>query len=464
MNNVRSAELVERTIAAAGPTAIVILEHTSTADVRWARSTLTTNGERNGVTLTVIAFAQRTDGVGTATLSITGPTVETATALAQAACAAAASAPRATDEAPLVTPEQAPVLQEWTDAAVVTSAHALAGLTAQLGVALAAGNADGIEHFGYAEHSVQTTWLASTTGLRLRWSQPSGRIEMTAKSHDRGRSAWQGAAHENLDLIDVSALDRALRQGLAWQAQRVDVRPGRHRAILTSGATADLACDIWWYATARDACEGRSVFSRPGGGTRIGEQLTARRISVGTNCADSDMPSIPFDVTTSSNAHASVFDNGLPVGASNWIEDGAVASLIAPRAIAAEHSLTTVASGSNLRVTDADGHGTLEDLVRRTEDALLVTCVWYNRVVDAQSLLITGLTRDGVYVVRGGEIIGAAGNFRFNESPVGMLSRVQDATAATRTQPREMADYVPRVCAPAVVIDGFNFSTASDAL
>lgn len=464
MSSLSPQELAERALAAAGPAAVVLVEHTSTADLRWARSTLTTNGERNGLTLTVIAFHERTDGVGTATLSVTGPDAAGAVAVAEAARSAAVAAPNATDAAPLIHPEQAPTGLDWSEPAALTSARALTGLTGRLGDALRAGNADGVEHFGYAEHSVSTTWLASTTGVRLRWAQPSGRIEMTAKSHQRTRSAWQGAANEDLDLIDVGALDAALRRGLAWQERRLDVAPGRHAAILTAGATADLACDIWWYAAARDAVEGRSVFSRPGGGTRIGDRLTERRITLGTDPDDAGMPAIPFEATSNSSAHTSVFDNGMRAGAATWVKDGAVESLIAPRAVAAEHGLAPVASGSNLIVTDADGSGTLEDLVSRTDEALLVTCVWYNRVVDPQSLLITGLTRDGVYVVRGGEIVGSAGNFRFNESPVGMLARVRDASESGRTQPREMADYVPRVAAPALLIDGFNFSTASDAL
>ena len=295
MSSLSPQELAERALAAAGPAAVVLVEHTSTADVRWARSTLTTNGERNGLTLTVIAFHERPDGVGTATLSVTGPDAVSAVAVAQAAQAAAAAAPNAADAAPLVRPVEAPSNLDWGGPIALTSAAALTGLTSRLGEALRAGSADAVEHFGYAEHSVTTTWLASATGVRLRWAQPAGRIEMTAKSHERTRSAWQGAASEDLDRIDVQALDAALRRGLAWQDRRIDIAPGRHTAILTAGATADLACDIWWYAAARDAVEGRSVFSRPGGGTRIGERLTDRRISIGTNSADPGMQAIPLD-------------------------------------------------------------------------------------------------------------------------------------------------------------------------
>jgi predicted Zn-dependent protease len=93
----------------------------------------------------------------------------------------------------------------------------------------------------------------------------------------------------------------------------------------------------------------------------------------------------------------------------------------------------------------------------------MLTCVWYNRTVDPQTMLLTGLTRDGVYVVRGGEVIGASSNFRFNDSPLSMLNRITASTAPGRTLPREMADYANNVAMPAVVVDGMNFTSLSDA-
>ena len=118
----------------------------------------------------------------------------------------------------------------------------------------------------------------------------------------------------------------------------------------------------------------------------------------------------------------------------------------------------------NLRLEHRDGLGGVDDLVARTEDGLLVTCLWYIREVDPQTLLLTGLTRDGVYVVREGEVVGAASNFRFNVSPVDLLAQVADAGESQPTLPREWADFFTRAVMPAARIEGFNFSTRSDAL
>ena len=111
----------------------------------------------------------------------------------------------------------------------------------------------------------------------------------------------------------------------------------------------------------------------------------------------------------------------------------------------------------------SDGHGELADVVARTAGGLLVTCLWYNRVVDPQTLLLTGLTRDGVYVIEGGEVVGATTNFRFNDSPVSLLGRVTDAGATGPTLAREMGDYFNRSAMPPLQVSGFNFSTVSQA-
>ncbi|HSO04186.1 MAG TPA: metallopeptidase TldD-related protein, partial [Candidatus Limnocylindrales bacterium] len=108
--------------------------------------------------------------------------------------------------------------------------------------------------------------------------------------------------------------------------------------------------------------------------------------------------------------------------------------------------------------------GSLDDLAARVGDGLLVTCLWYIREVDAQSLLLTGLTRDGVYVVRDGQVVGAAGNFRFNDSPLGMLDRISDAGTPVDCLPREWADWFTRTRVAPLAIEDFNLSTASEAI
>jgi predicted Zn-dependent protease len=107
--------------------------------------------------------------------------------------------------------------------------------------------------------------------------------------------------------------------------------------------------------------------------------------------------------------------------------------------------------------------GSVADLVSRTSSGLLLTCLWYIREVDPQTLLLTGLTRDGVYLVENGEVTGAVNNFRFNESPVALLSRITEVGATVPTLPREWGDFFTRAAMPPVRVEGFNMSSVSQA-
>jgi predicted Zn-dependent protease len=174
-------------------------------------------------------------------------------------------------------------------------------------------------------------------------------------------------------------------------------------------------------------------------------------------------PGAPFVVAPMSDDATSVFDNGLPIGSTDWVHGGRLAGLVTPRALAGRSGLPPQMAPDNLAL-DGVGTGSVDDLIARTEDGLLVTCTWYNRMVDPQTHLITGLTRDGVYLVRSGEVVGRAGNYRFNESPVSLLARISDAAAAVPALGREVADYFPRTVMPALAVADFNFSSASDAV
>jgi predicted Zn-dependent protease len=158
-----------------------------------------------------------------------------------------------------------------------------------------------------------------------------------------------------------------------------------------------------------------------------------------------------------------VLDNGTQLSSTDWIRDGMLANLFGPAAVNAEYGLRPAWPIGNLRLEVSGGAGSARDLASGIDDGVVLTCLWYIRVVDPQTMLLTGLTRDGVYVVKGGEVAGAATNFRFNDSPLSMLSRISSAGSPTRTLPREMADYANRAVAPPLVIEGMNFTSVSEA-
>lgn len=138
--------------------------------------------------------------------------------------------------------------------------------------------------------------------------------------------------------------------------------------------------------------------------------------------------------TPASSESLSVFDNGLTAQRANWVHNGVIESLVYPRATAAEFDATVAVPGENLLMTGGS-EASLADMIARTERGLLLTCLWYIREVDPATLLLTGLTRDGVYLVENGEVTAAVNNFRFNESPLDLLRRVSEAGRSEITLP-----------------------------
>jgi hypothetical protein len=199
---------------------------------------------------------------------------------------------------------------------------------------------------------------------------------------------------------------------------------------------------------------------QPGGGTRLGDQLTSCRWLSRTRplrqqCA-------PFVIATH-RPPVLGFDNGLPLGRTGWISDGRLAALTQTRATARAAGLPVTPPIGNLAMSVAGADAELDDMIRRTTRGLLLTCLWYIREVDPQTLLLTGLTRDGVYLVENGEVTGAVNNFRFNESPVAVLDRIAEAGGTLDTLPREWSDWWTRAQMPPLRVDGFNMSSVSQA-
>jgi predicted Zn-dependent protease len=455
-------EIVERALAASTSLGCVVIARSrSVANLRWARNTLTTNGETVADSVSVIALVAVEGGVAAGSVTASAPTLESVADLVRAAEAAAVQAGPAEDAADLAAGIGAS--PDWSAPPAVATSASFAQVAPALGEVFGSARDDGIEHFGYAEESAVTTYLGTSTGTRLRFTGTEGRLELTAKSHDRTRSAWAGRAGRTLAGLDPFGADVELRRGLGWQGRTVDVAPGRHDALLTPSAVADLVVDLYWSSVGRDAHEGRSVWSKAGGGTRVGELVADPRVHLFSDPALAGLEASPFVAAVGSSAAGSVFDNGLPTGHVDWLRDGVLTSLITTRHTAAESGLPFSPGVENLRLDVAGAEGALDDVIARTQDGLLVTCLWYNRVVDPQTLLLTGLTRDGVYVVRGGEVVGAATNFRFNDSPVGILDRIRDAGTTVPTLAREMGDYFNRAAMPPLLVSDFNFSTVSQA-
>ncbi|MDX6332693.1 MAG: hypothetical protein QOG05_33 [Streptosporangiaceae bacterium] len=466
----RPQDMVERALAAArSGDCIVIADESSSANLRWAGNTLTTNGVARSRQLTVIAISRRPAGTSVGVVSRAGVRDDQVEDVVRAAEQAAADGSPAEDAEPLLGPDddavrKIPGAARWDDPVASTEIGVFSGFAADLGGAFEAAQGSARKLYGYAEHSLNGTFLGTSTGLRLRHDQPSGKVELNAKSADLARSAWAGCATRDFTDVDVASLDAGLEQRLDWARRKIDVPPGRYETLLPPGAVADLLVYMYWSAGAKDALDGRSVFSKPGGGTRVGERLSGLPLALYSDPAIPGLACSPFVIAHASRRDASVFDNGLGLQRTDWIHDGELAALIQTRHTAELSGLPVTPGIDNLALNGPPGSAaSLDEMVARTERGLLLTTLWYIREVDPQTLLLTGLTRDGIYLVENGEVSGAVNNFRFNESPVGMLGRLAEVGATVPALPREWGDYFTRCAMPPVRVEGFNMSSVSQA-
>jgi predicted Zn-dependent protease len=455
-------EIAETALAAStADGCVVIVEEHSETNLRWAANALTTNGQMRTRSVTVISTFDRAAGTTAGVVTAAVATLDEVDELVRASEAAGRDATPADDAVPLIEPY--PHDDGWADDPAYTDVTVFERLAEELGREFEQWRRADRLLYGFAEHQLTAYFLATSTGLRRRFDQPDGRLELNGKAADYTRSAWSGVHSRDFADVDAPDLVGALGQRMDWAARSIELSPGRYETILPPTAVADLMIDLYWNAAARDADEGRSAFSKPDGGTRIGEQLSTLPISLYSDPAEPGLQCPGFEIATASSAgRQSVFDNGLPVTRASWITDGTLTELIRTRAWAQQTDAEVRPAVGNLIMSggaDAD----LDAMISETERGLLLTSLWYIREVDPQTMLLTGLTRDGVYLVENGQVRGAVHNFRFNESPIGLLGRATQIGRTERTLPREWSDYFRRTAMPSLRIPDFNMSTVSPA-
>ncbi|HXN61729.1 MAG TPA: metallopeptidase TldD-related protein [Acidimicrobiales bacterium] len=451
---------VEAAAAAGADGCIVLVEETSHADVRFALNTTTTNGVQRGRSVSVVVFAE--SAVGTASRSgVVGP--GGAAEMVAAALADARQSPPAEDAFPLVKPAQGPDRgRPFDEGPEETDATALEGVLSALSGAFGRARARDAVLAGFAEIDVATLYLGSSTGLRLSHSQPTSAVTLVGRTADGSGSAWVGVPSIDPSLEEM---EQEIWRRLDWAARQFALEAGRYEVILPPSGVGDMMAMAAFDAIGgQDTEDGRTVFSKEGGGTRVGETISALPFTLYSDPDEAGVTCTPFVATSASSSEVSVFDNGLPFGRTDWLRDGKLEHLRYHRAGAAKSGVPMAPYIDNLILRCEEGKGgTVDDMVARTERGLLLTCLWYIRPVDPATLLLTGLTRDGVYVIEDGKVVGAANNFRFNESPVDLLARATEVGTPVRALGREFGEYLNRMIMPPLRIPDYNMSTVSQA-
>jgi predicted Zn-dependent protease len=431
---------------------IVLVTDRSTASLRWAGNSMTTNGESVSRDTTVISIVRRGDAAFVGSVKSSEVDPASIGELVAASQQAANTAPEARDGAPALSGAGLPA--DWGAPVAATSCDVFGGVAK--GLAYRFKGTDRL--YGYARHELETTFLATSTGVRRRYTQPTGSVEVNAKRADA--SAWAGVSTADFVDVPIDSMLDDLDRRLGWAANVVDLPAGRYETLMPPSTVADMMIYLTWTMDGRGAQEGRTALSAPGG-TRVGERLTDLGLTLFSDPAAPGLECAPFVATTNSSERMSVFDNGMDIDRVDWLRDGTINALAYPRASAAEFGAPVAVGADNLLMTG--GSASLADMIAATERGLLLTTLWYIREVDPTVLLLTGLTRDGVYLVEDGEVKGAVNNFRFNESPLDLLRRATEVGVSEVTLPREWGDWATRAAMPSLRIPDFHMSSVSQA-
>ncbi|WP_305091401.1 metallopeptidase TldD-related protein [Prescottella sp. R16] len=453
---IAAQELIERALACSTvDETMVLVTDASEASLRWAGNSMTTNGVATSRSWTVVSIVRDGDGARVGAVTSSRVDADAIEQVVRASEAAAAAAQPAADAMDPISGDGDRAADGWADGPATTGVSVFESLVPGL-----ADGFDGADRlYGFAHHQLHSTWLGTSTGVRRRFTQPTGSIEINGKRGDA--SAWVGSASVDFTDVSVPGLLAELSRRLDWSARTVALPAGRYETLLPPSAVADLMIPLMWAMEGRGAQEGHTALSRAGG-TRVGERLTDLPLTLFSDPHAAGLGYAPFVAATASSDTVSVFDNGMDAGRVDWIRDGVIDALAYPRAAAAEFGAPVAVPGDNLLLTGGTDAG-LDDLIAGTERGLLLTCLWYIREVDPATALLTGLTRDGVYLVEDGQVTAAVNNFRFNESPLDLLRRTTEVGATEQTLPREWKDWFTRTAMPPMRIPDFHMSSVSEA-
>jgi predicted Zn-dependent protease len=307
----------------------------------------------------------------------------------------------------------------------------------------------GLVSTGYLSHFTGAQAVANNRGLFAYARGTGTSFTTTVRTPDGTGSGWAGGGENDWrDLNFASLGEQAIRKAEMSRNPRA-VEPGEWTVILEPTAVANMVNLMMFAMNARNADEGRSFFSRAGGGNKLGERIVDERVTVRTDLTDPRAASIPFS------------GEGLPNAPRVWIENGVVRNLMYNRFWAARNNTQPTGFPGNYMMSG--GNSSIDEMIRSTDRGLLVTRLWYIRPVDPRTILFTGLTRDGTFLVENGRITHAVKNLRWNESPIFLLNNIDMMSPPTRVNASESGDG-GSVMVPAIRARDFTFTSLSDAV
>jgi len=300
---------------------------------------------------------------------------------------------------------------------------------------------------GFLENQMGYSAMMNSKGLFAYYPSTGVNFSLTVRTPDGTGSGYVAKGYSDIKKLDTAAATRIAIQKSLGSVGAKALEPGKYTVILEPTAAVVLLENIFYNLDARSADEGRSFLSKTGGKTKLGEKIVDERVNIYSDPTNIDLPSSPWS------------GDGLPQEKMSWIEKGVVKNMFYSRFWAQKNKVKPVPFPGN--VIMEGGTATLEDMIKSTKQGILVTKLWYIRTVDPQTLLLTGLTRDGTFYIENGKIKHPVKNFRFNESPVIMLNNLETLGKAERVVSTESNQ---NYMIPPMKIREFTFSSLSDAV
>jgi predicted Zn-dependent protease len=303
---------------------------------------------------------------------------------------------------------------------------------------------------GFMEAITGAQSIANNKGLFAYNRSTASVLTTTVRTPDGTGSGWGGATHHDWSKIDPATLGARATNKARTSANPVAIEPGRYTVVFEPTAVGNLVQFIARAFNARSADEGRSFFSLPDGKNKIGQKVVDERVSITSDPFDADVAGAPFG------------GDGLPTQRVVWIENGVVKNLDYDRYWAQKTGRAPTGAGGSIKMSG--GTSSLDDLIHSTQRGLLVTRFWYLRPVDQRTILYTGLTRDGTYLIENGKITRPVKNLRFNDSPIFMLNNLEAMGVPERVSASEGGDPGQAIMVPPIKVRDFNFTSLSDAV
>ena len=433
----------------------VSINSSARADTRFALNQVTTSGENRDTSVTITAL------VGGRSASVTTNRLDEAslTAAARQATEIAKLVPPNPERMPELGAQEYPPFKSRIISLPSPSERAQAAkkVTEQA-------RAAGLIATGFIECRAGASALANSKGLFAYDSSAVVTMTATVRTPDGTGSGWacsDGDTFADIDAQRVGAVatDKALKSRAP-----VAVEPGRYTAILEPTAVGNLVQMIAGAMQARSADEGRSFFSKAGGGNKIGMKVVDERVTLLTDPEDSPSTNGGFD------------GDGMSLEKVVWIENGVVKTLNYDRFWAQKQGVKPTRAGGGGGFGGGGGGGggrslrmlggttSMADMIKSTERGILVTRFWYIRGTDPRTISYTGLTRDGTFLIENGKVTRPVKNFRFNESPIFFLNNLEALGPVIRINASEALGAGGATYMPTLKVRDFTFSSLSDAV